>query len=562
MQVIEETKHNVGLSNKPYKLSIFIFRRDLRLEDNTGLIRALRLSERVLACFIFDAVQIKPENNEYFNSNCVQFMIESLEALNTALTKHNSRLFFFHDDMESAIKTMIKEANPQAIFVNADITPYSRKRDALIQRICKEKSVIFDSSDDAMLFPPGKIMQDNGKFFFVYSHFFNATLKHTVSDPQRNFFINYIPAEIKLSSEYPYSKIHDFYTYNPKLEVRGGRWNATPTVNNMQKFKDYSKFRSLTTYSTTRLSSYIKFGCVSIREVYSNVKPMGKSCKLAKELFWRDFYYNILYFHPSALENNVNYRFKGINYVNDENLFELWKTGKTGCPIIDAGMRHLNATGYMPNRLRMLTANYLIKDFLTDWKKGEKYFAQKLVDYDPANNNGGWQWCAGTGNDASVRMRIFNPILQSHKFDKDCDYIFKWVPELRNCQKQHVHDWETHHHLYKGTVDYPAPMVIHAEQRQKCLKMYGLTPDDVPDEEFFELEERIRNTGQQDVPSTQETRSSSLTPMKTKAKDKENTTQMTLFSFQKRKAPLTPIKDEEIQPRPRVSEPSTQNTMM
>lgn len=455
------------------EISIFIFRRDHRLDDNVGLQHCLRLSKLVVPCFIFDIKQIDPKVNDYFSNNQVQFMIESLKDLNESLKKKNSRLHFFHGEIGKTIQTMITEIKPNAIFVNRDVTPYSKARDKLIEECCKRNNLKFCAFDDVTLLDVGKVVLSNGKFYQKFTPYYNAATQYNVPAPEENKYTNYISGDGKYASEFPETKLDSFYQVNSDKVVTGGRTEALKILQSIKDFKNYSDTRNYPIQNTTKLSAYMKFGCVSPREVYKAVADaFGKDCDLIKQLFWRDFYQNVTYFYPHVIGGPMKVKYANIPWENDLKLFEKWKKGETGCPIVDAGMRELNKFGFMPNRVRMIVSNFLVKDLLIDWRWGEKYFAQKLTDYDVSNNNGGWQWSAGCGVDSQPYFRIFNPALQSEKFDKGCEYILKWIPELKTVPKSDIHDWENSYKNHKG-VNYPAPCVIHAKQKKKCLDMFS-----------------------------------------------------------------------------------------
>ena len=252
--------------------------------------------------------------------------------------------------------------------------------------------------------------------------------------------------------------------------MHGGRKNGLVILKKIKNFKNYDNKRNLLTYETTKLSAYIKFGCVSIREVFKAIKKTG-SKDLIRQLYWRDFYYNILFFFPHVFGNALKTKYSKIIWPNNKSYFEKWKKGKTGFPVIDACMRQLNTTGFMHNRGRLIVSNFLIKLLLIDWQKGEKYFAQKLVDYDPAVNNGNWQWSASTGADSQPYFRIFNPWLQSKKFDKDCKFIKKWIPELQEVKATDIHKWDTKYQVYNG-IKYPEPIINYKKMRVLCLALY------------------------------------------------------------------------------------------
>jgi deoxyribodipyrimidine photo-lyase len=256
---------------------------------------------------------------------------------------------------------------------------------------------------------------------------------------------------------------------NPNVLVHGGRKNA---MDQMKKaatnIKNYSKTHNDLGYSTSQLGAYIKFGCVSIREVY---KVFRSKHDFIRQLFWRDFYANVLYAFPHVLGSSMNKKYNKIHWNNNSNWFKKWCDGETGYPVVDAGMRQLNKTGYMHNRARLIVASFLIKTLLISWEKGEKYFAQKLVDYDPANNNGNYQWVSGSGTDSQPYFRIFNPWRQAEEYDPQCEYIKTWIPELKDVPNKEIFNWETEWVNYKD-IKYPKPICNYEEQKKKCLKMY------------------------------------------------------------------------------------------
>jgi len=278
-------------------------------------------------------------------------------------------------------------------------------------------------------------------------------------------------------------EIDDYYDENENINVRGGRSNGLSIVKNMGKFKDYSKKRDILTYKTTFLGAHNHFGTVSIREVYWRmVNKLGKASGLIVELIWRDFYANICYRFPHVLKGQVSGKNKSykeeydnIKWHTNKKWFDAWCKGLTGFPVIDAGMRQMNTTGYMHNRNRMITCSFLYKDMHIDWRLGEKYFASKLVDYDPMSNSGGHMWTCGNGTDAQPWFRIFNPWTQQMKFDEDCEYIKKWIPELKDVSNKDIHNWwklEIHEKYIKEGNKYIAPILDHDEERLNTIKLY------------------------------------------------------------------------------------------
>ena len=445
-----------------YKKSLFIFRRSFRLQDNTALIEALKQSKNVIPIFIFTPEQVK--NNKYKSNNAIQFMIEALNDLDKDLKKKGSKLNFFYDEID-ILNKIIKKEKIDAIFVNMDYTKYSTDRDKKILKICKENCIDFNSYEDLLLLDIGTIKTNNNPYKKFTPYFNKAKLKE-VREVKRNNYSNYYKKSISSYKDY-----NKFYKENKNISVRGGRDNALKILKNLNKYKGYNTDRNNLSLLTTRLSAYIKFGCISIREVYYGFKKvLPNSNQLFKQLFWRDFYYNIAYFYPRIFKGAMKEKYNKLDWDNNISYFNKWKKGETGYPIVDAGMRELNETGYMHNRARLITSNFLIKLLLIDWRKGEQYYATQLVDYDPSVNNGNWQWGAGSGADSQPYFRIFNPWLQSKKFDKDCEYIKKWIPELKNVDNKDIHNWENKYQDYD--IDYPKPIIDYKKQKEKSIQMY------------------------------------------------------------------------------------------
>ncbi len=440
---------------KKYKKVLFIFRRDLRLCDNTGLIKTYQEAESVIPCFIFDPRQIV--QHDYRSDNAIQFMIESLDDLNEQLKEHNAKLYRFYGNPTDIIKVLLKKTQIEAVYVNQDYTPFSKKRDLEIEQTCKENNLDFHQSHDLLLNPPETITKKDGKPYTVFTPFFKHTIKWIVkptnTSKAANFFTDQIDSIIK--------NIPKELTWNPskKLSILGGREAGLLIIHNIKKYKNYDKIRDIPSQETTNLSAHIKFGTVSIREVYhALVKNFGQQHSLVRQLYWRDFYTTIAWWFPHVFGNAFKQQYNAIPWSHDKKNFKHWCDGSTGFPIIDAGMRELNETGFMHNRVRMITGSFLTKDLGIDWRWGEKYFATKLVDYDPAVNNGNWQWVASTGCDAQPYFRIFNPWLQQKKFDPDAIYIKKWVKELETIPSKEIHA------LWKKSINgYHQPMVNHQE---------------------------------------------------------------------------------------------------
>lgn len=400
------------------EINIFLFRRDFRIVDNLALNKLIEEcgNKGIYPMFIFNPKQIYAKNNQYFSNNCVQFMIESLDSLD----QHINVNYYEGDDIEVLTK-LSKKYKINSIAYNKDYSPFAIKRDGIIEAWAKSKEIRIITAEDYTLYPMGTIQNNKNEPYQVFTPFYKKSLLIKVKAPEPPIVKHINVIGIKNIKKFDK---HKYYVVNDDLAVRGGRENALERFKNIMT--DYAKVRDYPALDkTTKLSAYIKFGCVSIREVYFNY---NKVKELQRELVWREFYANILYYFPYVLGNSFKEKYDNIEWTNNKEWFKKWCQGKTGYAMVDAGMSQLNKTGWMHNRLRMITAMFLTKDLLIDWRWGEKYFATKLVDYDPASNNGGWQWSASTGTDAQPYFRIFNPELQLKRYDKDYEYIRTWIP--------------------------------------------------------------------------------------------------------------------------------------
>lgn len=361
---------------------VFIFRRDLRLGDNTGLNAAKKECGKLKYVFILDERQADPKMNPFYSEKAFAFMLEAIKELKKKIAKtgSGSRLEVIK---RNDFAEWYRRHNIECMYANKDYTPFAIRRDEELAKIGQLKLY-----DDYYLFPPGTI-----KPYKVFTPYYNVVSKLPVARP----------------------------THVASMNVEAP--------------KGYSSSRDFMLGKTSGLSPYIKFGLVSIRQVWW----ANRDKTFRKELIWRDFYAQIAYYFPHVLQGpNKNFRQEKIKWENDPKLIRAWKAGKTGVPLVDAAMRELNETGRMPNRARMVVSNVLTKLFKIDWRIGEQYFAQRLVDYDPASNNGGWQWSSGTGADAQPYYRVFNPYVQAEKYDPDAEYIKKWCPEYRGMTAKEI----------------------------------------------------------------------------------------------------------------------------
>lgn len=464
-------------------MNIFIFHRDLRIFDNTTLIKMIKETGAIVPIFIFTNDQIK--NNKYFSSNSVQFMIESLYELADAIKEKNGKLYFFSGNNIEILDEINKHNPIGSIGYNIDYTPYARKRDENIKKWAENKNIKIYSEEDYVLhnlLTHDTINKTSNTAYQKFTPFKNYCIKNlTVKKPDKfNSFHFYKKNDLN-QSRYIIDKkeINKFYSINPMINVNGGRQNGLKILSKIKNWNEYNKKRDSLTYKTTCLGAHNHFSTVSIREVYHKIlDKLGKTNGLINELYWRDFYINITYFYPRILEGQIKGKNKSLKEKYDEitwsynqNKFKLWREGKTGFPIIDAAMNQLNTTGFMHNRCRMVVASFLTKDLHIDWRMGEQYFATKLVDYDPMSNSGGWQWSASTGADSQPYFRIFNPWSQQIKFDKDCEYIKKWLPQLSDVPIKDIHNWYDSWKNYKD-IGYKKPIIVHSEEKEKTLKMF------------------------------------------------------------------------------------------
>ena len=452
--------------------SLFIFRRDLRLEDNTGLRRALECSEEVIPCFIFDPRQI--ESHPFLSSHALHFMLNSLQELGAELKARGGHLFFFHGKPESILESLMPAFGIDGVFVNADYTPFSISRDDAVKETCRSLKVPFEASADILLNEPAAALKKDGTPYTVFTPFWKRASALPVALPSPlpagSFFSGVIPDDSP-------DMLTDLQRTRPGSPfLKGGRKEALVLFSELAELPDYDTHHDFPAVSgTTRLSAHAKFGTVSIREIYAAVAGrLGSDSPILRQLYWRDFFTHTAFHFPHVFKGSYRSKYDSIEWQCSDEAFEAWCTGRTGFPIVDAGMRQLNETGFMHNRVRMITASFLVKDLHCNWRMGERYFAQHLIDYDPAVNNGNWQWAASTGCDAQPYFRIFNPWLQQRKYDPECSYVRKWCPELSRIPPARIHRLDTSR---PDDLDYPGPIVNHAEAAAEAESMFAAAGD-------------------------------------------------------------------------------------
>ena len=456
-------------------MNIFIHHRDIRYQDNTTLNSMSNKVDNIIPIFIFPPEQIDENKNKYFSNNLVQFMCESLFELHKKYKKKEGNLQYFKGDNIEVLKEIHKKYKIANIGFNVDYSPYAKDRDSSIIKWAKKENINIFNEEDMLLqnLLNGETKSKNSgepyKVFTPFMKFLRSTykvkkiLKKTPKLSKKSITTKH---SIKIKD------IKNFYQENKQLNVISGRKEGMKKLKAIKIQKEYNKMRNFMTYNTTHLSAYINLGILSIREVYHHcLDILGKNNGIITELYWRDFYYNILHFYPHVVGNSFKEKYDNIKWRNDKKEFKAWCEGKTGFPIVDACMKQMNNSGFMHNRGRMIVASFLTKDLLIDWKWGEKYFATQLQDYNISANNGGWQWASGTGTDSQPYFRIFNPWSQSKTYDEDCEYIKYWLPELKDIENKDIHTWDKSYIKYKN-IEYPKPIVDHKKERLNTLAVY------------------------------------------------------------------------------------------
>lgn len=425
------------------KISVFWHRRDLRCQDNAGLYDALSGGLPVLPIFIFDT-RILDKLDDRQDAR-VQFIYDKVKALDRVYKQNGSGLWVFYGIPEQAFEKLASSYDISAVFTNRDYEPYAKERDQTIEHLLSVQGIPFYSFKDQVIFEEGEILTNQGEPYKVFTPYKNKWLSKFRSEHAAPY-----ESEHKLQALFkckvPELPTLDHMGFKP-VDIKVP--NAGIDRKILEGYAEKRDFPALE--STTRIGVHLRFGTISIRQAVAAGYQSSETW--LNELIWREFYMMILAHYPQVAHSSFKPKYDSIPWKNDERQFKRWCEGRTGYPIVDAGMRELNATGYMHNRVRMITASFLTKHLLIDWSWGEQYFAAKLLDYELSSNNGGWQWAAGTGTDAQPYFRVFNPISQQEKFDKDFEYIKKWVPEY-------------------GTKNYPDPIVPHKEARIRAIETY------------------------------------------------------------------------------------------
>ncbi len=421
-------------------INIFWFRRDLRLEDNTALEEALSSGMPVLPLFIFDS-NITEELSH--NDARVSFIYDTLSSIDKELKKWGSSLLVKKGEPQKIWQDLITTFEINSVFINKDYEPYALLRDSLIENLLSKNNISLKKYKDQVIFEEKEILKSDNSPYTVFTPYKNRWLQKPAEK---------LPLKARDSSV-SRKNIYECNFEFPLIEMAGFKHSSMKVrPYDLSAINDYEKFRDLPfADKTSYLSPHLRFGTVSIRKVVTMASNINQT--FLNELIWREFFMQILYNYPDVVTGNFRSKYDGINWINSESGFERWCNGETGYPLVDAGMRQLNATGYMHNRVRMVTAGFLCKHLLIDWRWGEAYFAEKLLDYELSSNNGNWQWAAGTGCDAAPYFRIFNPHSQQKRFDPKNEYVRKWVDDF-------------------NMSSYPKPIIEHEYARQRAISVY------------------------------------------------------------------------------------------
>ncbi len=462
---------------KKYSRGLVWLRRDLRLQDNRAVSRATHECDEVVPVFVFDRKILDKLGNR--EDKRITFLHETLAELDEELQEMESSLVVRQGDPVEEIPAVLQALDCDVLYFNEDYEPYAKQRDPKVcERIQKEGAKVF-SFKDHVIFSGAQVLKSDGDPYQVFTPYKNTWLKKAEAKDfeAEKFKKNFVSRQkAKKVSQSPTLKDLGFEKAELPLDFqKPGRKQALKRLKafakKMSQYQDERDFPALE-MGTSGLSVHLRFGTLSIRECFRECRSQNsKGARVwQSELIWRDFYQMILDQYPHVAKKAFKEKYASIKWKGSKSHFEAWCEGRTGFPIVDAGMRQLNETGWMHNRVRMITACFLVKDLLVDWKKGEAYFAEKLLDFDLASNNGGWQWSASTGCDAQPYFRIFNPSSQSERFDKDGEYIKEWIPELKDAEVKDLHKPESAR-LDWGT-EYPAPIIVHSEQRDKALALF------------------------------------------------------------------------------------------
>ncbi|WP_405570251.1 cryptochrome/photolyase family protein [Winogradskyella sp. Asnod2-B02-A] len=425
-------------------INIFWFRRDLRLDDNVGFYEALRSEKSVLPIFIFDSEILEqlPKDDAR-----VTFIHQTLQNMRQTLQdQHGSSIALYHGNPQDIFKNLLQDYKINTVFTNHDYEPYAKTRDEEIKALLNKNDVEFKTFKDQVIFEKDEVVKNDGKPYMVYTPYMRKWKEKFKTIDLEIYYTNTFLTNLVEHSRLPNLSLSDIGFKKSIQEIPS--FDVTPTL--IQQYEDTRNFPAKD--ATSKLGPHLRFGTASIRKMIK--KAIAEDNEIFwQELIWREFFMQILWHFPHTPDHAFKPKYDRIEWRNNEAEFKKWCEGQTGYPLVDAGMRQLNETGFMHNRVRMLVGSFLCKHLLIDWRWGEAYFAEKLHDYEMASNVGNWQWVAGSGVDASPYFRIFNPTTQIQKFDKNLEYIKKWVPDFQE-------------------LSYPQPIVEHKMARERCLETY------------------------------------------------------------------------------------------
>ena len=424
-------------------LNVFWFRRDLRLDDNNGLFQALKAGLPVKPIFIFDREILDKLDNP--NDRRVLFIHKTLSEIKLKLQSMGSDLWVFYGNPNKIWVDLLKNGDINTVYTNKDYEPYAIARDKNISDLCATHGINFLQFKDQVIFECAEVVKDDGLPYTVYTPYsrrWKAQFRPEMLNP---FASESLPQNFLQAKHCPIPSLSE-------MGFEETRADFPESIPDEEIIKAYAEQRDIPSLrGTTRMSVHLRFGTISIRKLTQTAMKLSE--KYLNELIWREFYMQILWHFPRVVNESFKPKYDRIEWRNNEDDFKKWCQGQTGYPIVDAGMRELLATGFMHNRVRMIVASFLTKHLLIDWRWGEAWFARHLLDFELASNNGGWQWAAGSGVDAAPYFRVFNPHLQTLKFDPECKYIKKWVPEWNSLQ-------------------YARPVIEHEVARKRCLAVY------------------------------------------------------------------------------------------
>lgn len=459
------------------KLNIFLHHRDLRYQDNTTMIKQLKEEGPITPVFIFDPIQIDPDKNKYFSNGLVEFMIETLKEYNDEIKAKDGELYYFYGISLDILENIHKKIGINSLGFNYEYSPFGIKRDNEIKKFAEQHNIKIYCEEDILLhdiLTNKTLNPKNGKPYLVYTPYFNHVMSLKVREVDSFKKFKFLKNTELKKNKYSFDKLDSLYESNKNLNVAGGRKAALKILKNLKEFDKYAENRDQLSYQTTMLSAYINFNVVSIRVIYETVvNTFNKNHGLIREFIFRDYYHTIVYNFPHVIGGNFYSKFDKIKWENNTKYFNAWCKGETGYPVVDAAMKQLTTANYMHGRLRMLTASFLIKNLQVDWRKGEKFFAQNLEDYNIYNNWGGWTNIADCAPSSQSYFRVFSPEAHSKKYDKKCEYIKKWLPELKDVPNEDIHSWEANHKKYLDQgIKYNAPIVDFKKSRDEFLKFY------------------------------------------------------------------------------------------